>query len=179
MTLEQYIYLNKIPTGSTIAYYNTQVLEYFNVDYSSLSVKEVYTKVKELTDIKVSDIKKDKIKINGKWFKIQKSITKSTFGQFIELESYLLDKDYLINNLHEVLSIYVRPRKWNWKKFRYDIEKWDSDKKEQNSKYLLGMDINDCFGLNVFFYLCEADSMKNIKNHYLNQQMEKINQMMK
>jgi len=172
MTIRDYIYLNQIQTGDTKAH-NFEVLDYFKIDYSKMKVKEVYSKVKELTDIKVNDIKKNKIKINGKWFMIERDITKSTFGQFIDLESYLLDNNYLINHLNEVLAIYVRPRK------RYRIEKWAVEKKEKNAEWLLDMDINDAFGLNVFFCQNAEHSIKNMKRHYLNKKMMELNQMTK
>lgn len=176
MNIKQYIEINKLDKEDK--YYYSNILNVLNVDNSTMTIKEVIEKVKELTEIKPSTIK-NKIKINKKWFMIEQDITKSSFNQFISLESYLNDNDFFINNLNEVLSIYVRPRIFNWKKLRYEIEKFDSNNKKKNDDLLLEMNINDAFGLNVFFYQNAQVSIKNMKIHYLNDLMMKIDQMMK
>ena len=176
MNIRDYIHINQIPTGDTMEF-NTKVLEYFTVNTQDMTVKEVSKKVKELTSIKANEIKTNKIKVDGEWYMIDKDITKSTFGQFIELESYLSDETYLINHLNEVLAIYVRPRVKSITGFK--IQKWDPEKKDDISNKLLLMDINDAFGLNVFFYHNAQDSIKNIKTFYLQQMMKELKQMMK
>lgn len=178
MNIKDYIALNQIQTGDTKTY-NSEVLDYFNVDTTDMTFLEVNEKVQELTKLSANDIKSNKLKVNGKWFMIEKDITKSKFGQFLELDSYLTDSNYLINHLNELLAIYVRPRKWDWLRFRWKIEKWDTERKEEISNDLLEMNISDAFGLNVFFYQSADNSIKNMKTHYLNQMMEKLNQMMK
>ena len=112
---------------------------------------------------------------NGKRYMIEGDITKSTYGQFIDLEGYLSDGSYLINHLNEVLAIYVRPQKRKWF-FKKKIEKWDPDCKEQIAKELLQMDIGDAFGLNVFFYQNAESSIKNMKKVYLNKMTKVISQ---
>ena len=166
MNIKDYIYLNQIPSGNTQEH-NHSILEYFGVEYNEMKVLEVYDKVKELTKITINKDIQGKLKVNGKWYYVDRDITKSTFGQFIELESYLSDDSYLINHFNELLAIFVRPRKWNWWKFRYGIEKWDPNKKDVISNALLEMDINDAFGLNVFFYQNAANSINNMKVRYL------------
>lgn len=170
MKLKQYIELNKLDKNDSN--YNLKVLDFFNIDYSNMKIMDVYKKVKELTDIKPNEIKSNKIKINGKWFIIDKEITKSKYNQFVTLESYMNDEKFFIEHLNEVLSIYVRPRVWSWKKLRWIGEEFDFKKKKKNDESLLDMDINDAFGLNVFFYLNETSSIKKMKTHYLNAMMK-------
>lgn len=172
MKLREYIELNKL--DKTDKDYNIKVLEYFGIDYSVLKPLEVIEKVKEISKIDIRDITEDRLKIDGKWFYIEKDITQSTFTQFITLDSYLSSQENFINSLNEILSIYVRPREWNNMKFKWEIEKFDMSKKKINDELLLEMDIDTAFSLNVFFYQNAADSIKNMKTHYLNEMMKKV-----
>jgi hypothetical protein len=173
MKLKDFIYINSIPTGKT---YNEKVLSYFNYPIDDLPEKEINRKVNNLTNIEIKEIKGNKLKIGKKWFYIERDITSATHGQFIEMETYLIDNSSFISNLNEVLAIYVRPRKWSWKKLRYVIEKWDPNKKERNSKSLLDMNVGIALGLNVFFYQNAHNSITNIKRFYLTKMTQQINQ---
>lgn len=176
MKLKDYIELNKIDKDDKN--YNEKVLEHLGFDYKDMTVLQVMSKVKEVTDIKPTTITKNKIKINGKNFIID-DILKSTYNQWVMLEEYLKDEKFFVDNLHKVLSIYVRPAKWSWKKFKFIPEPWDPYRKEEIENMMLEMDIEDAFGINLFFYQREKKYIKNMKMLYLNKKMKKTNQMLK
>lgn len=176
MKLRDYIELNKIDKDDKE--YDIKVLKYFNIDYSKLTPLQVKEKIKEFTNVNATKITKNKIKINGERFHID-NILKSTYSQWILLESYLTEEDYFINNLHKVLAIYIRPRVFNWKKLRWEGKKFSDIDLEKNSEKILDMDVNDAFGLNVFFYQRDKKSINNMKILYLNEKMRKLNQTMK
>jgi len=176
MKLKDYIELNKFDRDDK--FYHKKILDYFGVDSSNMTAKEVIKKSNELIDLKPSTIEDTKIKINGKKYYIE-DILKSSYNQWVMLEEFLKSEEEFITNLHKVLSIYLRPMKWSWLKLKYIPIKWDNSIKEEIENDILEMDMNDALGLNVFFYQREKEYIKNTRILYLNRKTMIMNQMMK
>lgn len=176
MNVRDYLEIIQYDSGNTTQY-NKQVMDYFKVDYSDMSLSEVDKKVSQLTNIVMNENIKDKIKIKGKWYMIEKDLMDAKFTQWLEVDGLLGNADYLNEHLSEAISIYVRPRKWRW--FRWVIEKWDIKKRDELTEKLKEMDIGEALGLNVFFYQNAQSSIRIMKMFYLQKTMRELKQMMK
>lgn len=167
MNIKTYQQITSLDSGSTT--YVENLVNIFNIDKTK-PMKEIEDEIYVKMLIRSVDINnKTKLLINKKIYGIEKDLLELTFEQFSRLETILAEDDN-INNLHKLLSIYVRPLNIFGK-----IKKFDINTQEEISNYLLNMDMTYAQSLMVFFFNNATSCMKNINTYYLNQ--EKMNMM--
>jgi hypothetical protein len=153
----------KIDSGSTN--YEEQLVDYFKLDRTK-KWSESLEELEKLITITPVEIKKSKIKINNKIYKIEKDLLDSSFEQFVRLDNLIAENDN-VNNLHKLLAIYLRPVKW------FQIEKYNLKTQDIIAEELLQMDMNIAQGLLLFFSQYANKYMDNINISYLNR-MRKV-----
>lgn len=164
MLVKDFQYINSI-SGSTN--YEELILTHFNISKNQ-TIEKVQLELESALKINPREIKGNFIRFNKKKWGIEKDLLECTYEQFNRLEM-LLAEEKNIENLHKLLAIYVRPRKW------FKIEKFNLKRQDDIAKELLELDMNIAQGLILFFYLNATKSFLNINISYLNQ-MKKPNQ---
>ena len=110
---------------------------------------------------------KDKLKIGGKWFKVETDIMKINAAQFIDASAFskVAEKE-----LHKFISVFLRPMTWRFGK----IENYDGgNHKEISDLVYEHMTMKDAKALLVFF--CKV--LQELSTHigtYLQEEAERI-----
>lgn len=144
-----------------------KLLEYFGMSYDKNSLDEMRKKISKLYTIDYTFRTKIfnyfYVKGYGFW-KIENDIRKCPASQFVLFDSYLLQEKEIMDNLHNILSIYIRPVKW------FKIEKWNTDKHSINANKLLNSDMNYIYPMINFFFRSAKKYIRNMNIIYLNEQ---------
>lgn len=152
-----------------------KMMEYLNLSYDKNSLDEISKKISKMFNKDISKYKKIfkwfYIKGHGFWG-VRNNIRKESASQFILFDSYMIDSGTTISNLHNILSIYIRPLTIT------GVEKWDVEKHQKNADILLNTDMKYIFPLIGFFFLNAMNYMLNTNIIYLNQQTREIHQEM-
>lgn len=156
MTIKDYQYIMSLDKTDELLW-EKQVIDYLKVD-TKKSIDDVLLEVRKKLAITPKSINKHYFWFKNNLWYIEKNLIELSYEQFARLDN-LISEDDNINNLHKLLSIYVRP--WNCK---FSL-------KTQDKVYekLLDLDINFAQGLLVFFFANAQRYMKYINIHYLNQ----------
>jgi len=171
MKLKHYQYLHTLDSGSTL--YEEYLCTSLNINMNQ-SMEKVRDEIYKKMEIKAKEWTGKWIIVNGKIFGVEQDFLQSKYEQFVRLDQILAEGDN-VKNLHRLLAIYVRPKKWLWKKFRYGIEEYNLNKQDKIANELLDLDMNEANGLILFFYLNVKKCSRNINIYYLNQRKKKIN----
>lgn len=174
MKLRDYIYINSIPTDISDKEREERLIKYMGLDYSKDSLDKINDKVHKLYDMKsISEVKilYKYFRVGKKIWKVERNIRTCPASQFILFDSYI-NNDDIISNLHNILSIYIRPVRWYGK-----IEKWNPDNHQKNSETLLNVDMKYIYPMISFFFHSVMKYMKNINIIYLNQQTQENRKM--
>lgn len=160
MILKDFQYLNTLDSGSTT--YEQNLITYFKID-TNQSITKVQSDLQKCLEIKPYEIKKNYIKLKGKRYFIEKNFLDCSYEQFSRLEM-ILSENKNVENIHKLLSIFIRPYKYFIFKSKYNI-------KEQDDIYnaLLELDMDMAQSILLFFYQNVLKSLNNINIHYLNQ----------
>lgn len=152
-----------------------QLMEYLGLSYDKNSLDSISKKINKIFNIDLSDYKKIfklfYIKGHGIW-SVRNNIRKESAAQFILFDSYMIDSGTTLSNLHNILSIYIRPLKWN------GVEDWDVEKHEKNANTLLNTDMKYIYPLINFFFLNVTNYILNTNIIYLNQETRQIHKEM-
>lgn len=152
-----------------------KMLQHLGLSFDKNSLDEISKKISNVFNKDVSQYKKVfkwfYIKNHGIWA-VRNDIRKENASQFILFDSYMIDSGTTISNLHNILSIYVRPLTWR------GVEKWDINKHDKNADILLNTEMKYIFPLINFFFLNAMNYILNTNIIYLNQQTREIHQEM-
>lgn len=119
-------------------------LSYIN-HFSFNTVNEITNKINVLFDVK--DFKlAQRFNFKGKEFGFIPNLDDITFGEYTDLDNYIVDWD----NMHKAMAVLYRPIVQKSFRKTYDIEKYEGSDKYSESMLDLPLDI--VFGANVFFY---------------------------
>lgn len=172
MNIRQYQQIYNIPTGITSLEYSKEILRIYDMDGDKYSMKEVEDFIHKIKFNDLESLKTLNIKINGKKYGIVKDIMKSSFSEMIEYLNIFKteSEDVIINNLHNILGVFVRPYE---KRFLFlkRFKRFNEIDYEQNCKDMLEMDIEDAIKINVFFWNNVTNFINRIKKRSLNQQI--------
>lgn len=120
LTIKQYIStLNRLPYESDIEYNERRIAIVLGVsdDYvKGLPYSILMDYVSELNEIEnnAKNLRvKNKIKIGGKWFKVDHDIMKLTAAQFIDGSSFAKDAQI---DLHKFIAVFIKPMTWRFGK---------------------------------------------------------------
>lgn len=173
MKLKDYIFYLSLE-GSAQEREN-KLMEYLGLSYDKNSLDSITKKINKIFNTDLSTYKKIfkwfYIKGHGIW-SVRNDIRKESAAQFILYDSYLIDSGTTLSNLHNILSIYIRPVKW------YGVEKWIESNHEKNANILLNSDMKYIYPLINFFFLNATNYILNTNIIYLNQETKEIHQEM-
>lgn len=166
MTIQQYQNIVLLDSGSTT--YEADICKILNINMNR-NIKDVKVDIEKQMKLLTTEFKK-KLKVNGKWYMAEEDILECSYEQFVELDRILAEEDN-INNLHRLLAIYFRPRKFNFRRMKWQPTPFDMKNQEQIAKELQSyIGIAEANGLVVFFYQTASKSLKYINISFLNQQ---------
>ena len=126
------------------------------VSMSSLNseVKKIESQLKSIPPI----IYKERIKVNGKRYKLTLFTDKLTAGQLLEILSYNLTNEYeVIQSLHKVMATLARERAWFGLK-KYDAENHAKRAEEFRQHCTMGQ----VWGAASFFLMASEIFLQNI-----------------
>ena len=169
MTIKQYQDILILNSGATD--YEVQICSILDIPLNK-KIEEIKFEIEKALKVNTTEFKK-KLKVNGKWYMAEEDMLECTYEQFVELDRILAEGDN-IQNLHRLISIYFRPRKFSFKKWKYMVERFDIKHQEKISKDIQEhMNMEEANGLILFFYQCATESLKNMNIFYLNQMKQK------
>lgn len=132
--------------------------------FSFNTVNEIVGKINDLFDVK--DFKLvQRFNFKGKEFGFIPNLDDITFGEYTDLDNYIIDWD----NMHKAMAVLYRPIVQKSFRKTYDIETYEGSDKYSESMVDLPLDI--VFGANVFFYNLGNELLKSTLN-YLEQNQE-------
>jgi hypothetical protein len=100
---------------------------------------------------------KTRVKVGGKWYRIESQAKDITGGQYIDMNHFIKDVDKVDFNLHNVIACLATPLKWGFIKQPYN-----GKEHENVAKAMLGLPITTVKPLADFFLQNYVDLMKNI-----------------
>jgi hypothetical protein len=100
---------------------------------------------------------KTRVKVGGKWYRIESQAKDITGGQYIDMNHFIKDVDKVDYNLHNVIACLATPLKWGFIKQQYN-----GKEHENVAKAMLGLPITTVKPLADFFLQNYVDLMKNI-----------------
>jgi hypothetical protein len=176
ITLRQYQkFLNIAKDNEDETFIKQKMIQIFcNVELSLIAhfsfntVTEITNKINALFDVK--DFKlTQRFNFKGKDFGFIPNLDDITFGEYTDLDNYIIDWD----NMHKAMAVLYRPIVQKSFRKTYDIEKYDGSDKYSESMLDLPLDI--VFGANVFFYNLGNELLLSTLNYLEeNQEVTKI-----
>lgn len=110
---------------------------------------------------------KNKVKLKGKWYKIDTDIMKITAAQWIDATEFSKQAQ---KELHKFIAVFLKPMTWRFG----DVGKYDGLKHREISEIVLeNMTMKDAQPLLVFFCKVLSELSIHIKT-YLQEEVEKI-----
>jgi hypothetical protein len=116
---------------------------------------------------------KNIIEIDGVRYGFQKDMHKLTLGEWIDIEHYIVNSD-IIDNLHYITAIlYRKVVKEGDEYFDYEIEPYTDIQLEGRAKlFKYNANIEDIYGIALFFYLIVSELWNNIISYSPTMTME-------
>lgn len=100
------------------------------------------------------------IKANGREYALSLDAFKITYGQYVDLTSFMSADGGLFGNLHSVMASIARPVKKTWYGAKV-VEKYGSRDYNEVSGDMLQANFSDCYNTCVFFCKLMSDLIKN------------------
>lgn len=150
--------MTSIETGAT---FEDKLIEYFKID-THQPIDKVREDLEKITTIKEDVECKYNQWFNKKRWHLQLPFLDATYDQWSRLESLLAEEDN-INNLHKLLAIYFRPKKFYLFRTKFNMK--SQDKIEQE---LLDYDIDKAKQMLLFFSHNATRYLRNMNISYLN-----------
>lgn len=128
------------------------------------TVNEITDKINALFDFK--DIKlTQRFNLNGKEFGFIPNLDDITFGEYTDLDTYIIDWD----NMNKAMAVLYRPIIQKSFRKTYEIERYEGSDKYSES--MLDLPLGIVFGANVFFYNLGNELLQSTLN-YLEENLE-------
>jgi hypothetical protein len=143
--------LSQMPYESELEYSQRRVATVMGLDIKLIKAlplvifQDYEAKLKEVENTLKGYKLKKKIKIGGKWFKVETDIMKITAAQFIDASAFskVAEKE-----LHKFIAVFLRPMSWRFGK----VQDYDgTNHKEISELVFQEMEMKDAQALLVFF----------------------------
>jgi len=136
------------------------------------TIYEIQTNIKFMEEEPTARFK-NIIEIDGVRYGFQKDMHKLTLGEWIDIEHYIVNGD-IISNLHYIVAIFYRKIvKEGDEYFDYEIEPYTDIQLEGRAKlFKHNTNIQDIYGISVFFYLIVSELWNNITSSSTEMTME-------
>ena len=176
LKLKQAIELNSVSKDlDRLEYAANRLAIVFNVPMVEIykrEVEDIFALDNELIKLEKLPIAaklRDKIKIGGKWFKVDYNISKLSAGQFIDIQHFASVDPAA--NVHKIIASIVRPI-GGWFGMG-KVEEYNGDNHEEIANHLLEhMTILQAYPITLFFCQILDKSLDDIKTYSLNQLKE-------
>jgi hypothetical protein len=164
MNLRQYQEIDKLSKDLSDDQYKAQLCRILNVsiddhtdDQINSLVESTRNEIKAAHEAPITP----KFKLNKQWYSYDKEISKQSFGQWVQFDTLMNTETDIIQNMHNLLAVYVRAIKFNWFKLKREMTKYDSNELDDIAETIREhMDIKTAIALNVFFYKNVSGTMK-------------------
>jgi hypothetical protein len=176
ITLRQYQkFLSICKDNDDETFINQKMIQIFcNVELSLIvhfpfnTVNEIVGKINALFDFK--DIKlTQRFDFKGKEFGFIPNLDDITFGEYTDLDTYIVDWD----NMNKAMAVLYRPIVQKSFRKTYEIERYEGSDKYSES--MLDLPLGIVFGANVFFYNLGNELLQSTLNYLeANQEVAKI-----
>ena len=176
ITLRQYQkFLSICKDNDDETFINQKMIQIFcNVELSLIvhfpfnTVNEIVGKINALFDFK--DIKlTQRFDFKGKEFGFIPNLDDITFGEYTDLDTYIVDWD----NMNKAMAVLYRPIVQKSFRKTYAIERYEGSDKYSES--MLDLPLGIVFGANVFFYNLGNELLQSTLNYLeANQEVAKI-----
>jgi len=176
ITLRQYQkFLSICKDNDDETFINQKMIQIFcNVELSLIvhfpfnTVNEIVGKINALFDFK--DIKlTQRFNFKGKEFGFIPNLDDITFGEYTDLDTYIVDWD----NMNKAMAVLYRPIVQKSFRKTYEIERYEGSDKYSES--MLDLPLGIVFGANVFFYNLGNELLQSTLNYLeANQEVAKI-----
>jgi hypothetical protein len=176
ITLRQYQkFLSICKDNDDETFINQKMIQIFcNVEFSLIvhfpfnTVNEIVGKINALFDFK--DIKlTQRFDFKGKEFGFIPNLDDITFGEYTDLDTYIVDWD----NMNKAMAVLYRPIVQKSFRKTYEIERYEGSDKYSES--MLDLPLGIVFGANVFFYNLGNELLQSTLNYLeANQEVAKI-----
>ena len=126
-----------------------------------------------LHDGKIEGKLKSIIKANGIKYQMSLDAFKITYGQYVDLTSFMSADGGLIGNLHLIMASLAKPVKRNWLGIPY-VDAYGSKAHNEVAKDMLKANFADCYSTCIFFCkliygkFCIICTRKNIRTRMYN-----------
>jgi hypothetical protein len=143
--------LSQMPYESELEYSQRRVATVMGLDIKLIKslplviFQDYEAKLKEVENTLKGYKLKKKLKIGGKWFKVETDIMKITAAQFIDATAFskVAEKE-----LHKFIAVFLRPMSWRFGK----VQDYDgTNHKEVSELVFQEMEMKDAQALLVFF----------------------------
>lgn len=162
MKIKEYQEIMLMDSGSTT--YVSELGKRLNIK-GTLSYSDAYGEILKKLDIKPIEKLPRLFFIGKKIYMFDNDLLGATFDQFSLMDQILAEEDN-VQNLHKLLALYLRPMSWLWR-----IKKFNINTQEKISLYIRdNLEIEDAFGLMLFFYNYAIVYIKYMSQHFLNLQ---------
>lgn len=166
-TILQYQKYCDLGTGRTDMEYLSEVSKIIGIDVSKLNNDQVIEKITEWINTIIAIKKEIKyLKIQKKWYKVDKDLYNLKFSQWINFDSIVngMTNEKAYNEIHYVVATFIRPCRL-WKLFP---RKFNMNDFIKTSKIVQEhMDIKEALNLYNFFLSYTINSMNNSNISYL------------
>jgi hypothetical protein len=176
ITLRQYQkFLSICKDNDDETFINQKMIQIFcNVELSLIvhfpfnTVNEIVGKINALFDFK--DIKlTQRFDFKGKEFGFIPNLDDITFGEYTDLDTYIVDWD----NMNKAMAVLYRPIVQKSFRKTYEIERYEGSDKYSES--MLDLPLGIVFGANIFFYNLGNELLQSTLNYLeANQEVAKI-----
>jgi len=159
ITIEEYQLIYGIITDESINDLDKEVKlisivnELTESEVDNLSVekfKELKSSLQFLHDGKIQGRVKRVIKANGREYQMSLDAFKITYGQYVDITSFMSADGGLIGNIHLVLASMAMPVKRHWLGFKY-ISRYGDTPHNEIATDMLKSNFADCYHTAIFF----------------------------
>lgn len=156
VTIRQFVELSKLKYEDTIEYYMAAIAILAGVHVSVIEamdiqeVRNLVKKIKFIDKLPERELVPTTIDVNGRRYNVILRVDLLRGGQYIDLKTYTKNEDAFVDNMHNVISIFLQPLERKW--FAWRPMKYDGAKQMEIANDLLNhMTIGEAYPMAVFF----------------------------
>jgi hypothetical protein len=114
-------------------------------------VRNLVKKIKFIDKLPERELVPTTIDVNGRRYNVILRVDLLRGGQYIDLKTYTKNEDAFVDNMHNVISIFLQPLERRW--FAWRPMKYDGAKQMEIANDLLNhMTIGEAYPMAVFFW---------------------------
>ena len=159
VTIRQFIELSKLTNDDSVEY-NISVIALMSGktkdEIESLPIEELtplIKKVQFINHLPIKHLLPTHLKVNGKRYLVNLNVSELTGSGYIDLKTLTKDENKIVDNLHLILTCFVKPAKKTW------YGKWKPIKVDANEQMQIADDFLNHFSVGIAYplavFFCE------------------------